>query len=98
MRAATAKWPYSGKDELNCLWARADVQATMMGRRGKREPVVLDMVRKAAAGSCGGVVAAANVSTRRRDRVRVQQGSDRVRSFVLACLLMMGREMEKRLS
>jgi hypothetical protein len=61
MRAATAKWPYSGKDELNCLWARADVQATMMGRRGKREPVVLDMVRKAAAGSCGGVVAAANV-------------------------------------
>lgn len=50
MRAATAKWPCLGKDELRCLCVRAEAQATRIGRRGKRGPA-LDMVRDAAAGT-----------------------------------------------
>ena len=71
MRAATAKWPCSGnEDDESCLWVRAEAQATRIGRRGKRGPVVLDMMRKAAAGTgdddrerkcVGGVGAAAKV-------------------------------------
>jgi len=65
MRAATAKWQCSGKDDDKCLCVRAEAQATRIGRRGKRGPVVLDMMRKTAArtgnddreGKCvGGVV------------------------------------------